>query len=262
MESSGLPAILRKKGHLLVIGHEPRKKRSVVAAGKKLPVLIADDHQLILTGLRIVIGDSDGFYISGEARNGEEALEAVQKNVPRIVVLDIGMPPGATIQGQADSSLMEEMERIGIRDVSQYGGLLVVEYIKKNYPAMGILIVTQQESPAIISAASRLRVDGVLLKDDVNENIVAALDRIVSGHPVFSDKVNAILERHKDSEPKLSEREWQVFELVAHGFKDKEIAERLDISARTVAFHKGNLKEKLNAETTAELIAYFHERNR
>ena len=230
--------------------------------GQKHSVLIADDHQLILTGLRIVIGDSDSFYISSEGRNGDDVLAGFAEKTPRIAVLDIGMPPGDKLQSEADQSLIDEMERLGVREASQFGGLLAVSHIKKHYPGTGILIVTQQESPAIIAAATRLEVDGVLLKDDVNENILAALNRIVAGYPVFSDKVKAILEQHKEQDPKLSEREWQVFELVAHGFKDKEIAERLDISARTVAFHKGNLKEKLNAETTAELIAYFHERNR
>ncbi len=230
--------------------------------GQKSSVLIADDHQLILTGLRIVIGDSDAFYVSFEGRNGDDVLDGFAQKVPRIAVLDIGMPPGERLKEQAEPGLSEEMERLGVRESSQYGGLLAVSYIKKHYPDTGILIVTQQESPAIIAAATRLQVDGVLLKDDVNENILAALNRIVAGHPVFSDKVQSILEQHREQDPKLSEREWQVFELVAHGFKDKEIAERLDISARTVAFHKGNLKEKLNAETTAELIAYFHERNR
>lgn len=230
--------------------------------GQKHSVLIADDHQLILTGLRIVIGESNSFFVSFEGRNGADVLTGFSQNPPRIAVLDIGMPPGPELQDQAEPGITEEMERLGIREASQYGGLLAVSYIKKHYPDTGILIVTQQESPAIIAAATRLQVDGVLLKDDVNENIIAALDRIVSGHPVFSEKVQAILEQHREHGPKLSEREWQVFELVAHGFKDKEIAERLDISARTVAFHKGNLKEKLNAETTAELIAYFHERNR
>ena len=231
-------------------------------AGQKYPVLIADDHQLILTGLRIVIGESDSFYVCHEGRNGDDVLAGFREKTPRIAVLDIGMPPGTELEDAAERSLVEEMERLGIREISQYGGLVVVSHLKKAYPNVGILIVTQQESPAIISAAARLQVDGVLLKDDVNENIVAALNRIVAGHPVFSEKVQAILEQHRDADPKLSEREWQVFELVAHGFKDKEIAERLDISARTVAFHIGNLKEKLNAETTAELIAYFHERNR
>lgn len=240
---------------------QERNKCTVSSTEDKSPVLIADDHQLILTGLRIVIGDSPDFYVSGEARNGDQVLASLEEQVPAIAVLDIGMPPGSALPNP-DRALKDEMERLGLKDSSQYGGLLLVEYLKNRYPDTGILIVTQQESPAIISAAMRLKVDGVLLKDDVNENILSALQRIRQGQPVFSDKVNSILERHAEQEPKLSEREWQVFELVAHGFKDREIADRLEISARTVAFHKGNLKEKLNAETTAELIAYFHERNR
>jgi DNA-binding NarL/FixJ family response regulator len=224
-------------------------------------ILIADDHQLILTGLRIVINGSGDFSVSAEARTGDEVLAALETSVPDIAVLDIGMSAGARITGEARETAAT-LDSLGFREPSQYGGLLIVSYLKSRFPSMGILIVTQQESPTVIQAARDLHVNGVLLKDDVNENILSALQRIVRGEPVLSAKVESILEEHRDRDPNLSDREKQVFELVAHGFKDKEIADRLEISARTVAFHKGNLKEKLNAETTAELIAYYHEQRR
>ncbi|MCB1304546.1 MAG: response regulator transcription factor [Leptospiraceae bacterium] len=231
-------------------------------SGKKHPVLIADDHQLILTGLQIVIGESDSFYVCSAGRSGEDVYTYLKEKVPRIAVLDIGMASGEAIRKEVDPAVIERIEKAGLREPTQYGGLLVVSWLKARYPDLGILIITQQESPQVIAAAAELQVDGVMLKDDVNENILPALSRIVEGNPVFSEKVKAILAQHGENSPKLSDREWEVFELVAHGFKDKEIAERLDISARTVAFHKGNIKEKLNAETTAELIAYFHEKRR
>ena len=102
-------------------------------AGQKYPVLIADDHQLILTGLRIVIGESDSFYVCHEGRNGDDVLAGFREKTPRIAVLDIGMPPGTELEDAAERSLVEEMERLGIREISQYGGLVVVSHLKKAY---------------------------------------------------------------------------------------------------------------------------------
>ena len=124
-----------------------------------------------------------------------------------------------------------------------------------------MLIITQHDDQKVIQAADRLEVDGFLLKDEVNDAIVKALDIIQGGERAFSERVRQIKERptpaHREEEA-LSPREREVLQLVAHGFRDKEISERLNIALRTVAFHKANIKEKLNAETTAEIIAYYY----
>ena len=88
--------------------------------------------------------------------------------------------------------------------------------------------------------------------------MIAALEALARGEKAFSSRVEEILSnKNQRSRPAISTREYEVLELIAHGFRDQEIADRLDITPRTVAFHKANLKSKLDADSTADLIAFY-----
>ncbi len=225
----------------------------------KIPVLIADDHALVRTGLRIVINNSSGYFVAGEATSGGELLPLLQAEKGRFIILDLQMqPPPADAKGGGFTPVDDTREEL----FRQYSGLLILQNIRRFWPDLRVLIITQYDDPAVIEAAVRLNVDGFLLKDELNEAILEALDAIGRGERAFSERVRRIQERPPDAGPLadsiLSPREREVLELVAHGFRDREISERLNIAPRTVAFHKANIKEKLNADSTAEIIAYYY----
>lgn len=226
---------------------------------EKIPVLIADDHALVRTGLRIVINNSDDYFVAGEASNGAELLKLLEENRAGMVILDLQMehPPGAQDE-QAENENDPAAEEL----FRQYSGLFFLRKIRNSWPGVKVLIMTQHDDPRIIHSAVALDVNGFLLKDELNDAILQALESIRTGGSAFSERVEHIRLRpvREEKPDPLSPREREVLQLVSHGFRDREISERLNIAPRTVAFHKANIKEKLNAESTAEIIAHYYSR--
>lgn len=226
-------------------------------------IAIADDHQLVRTGLSFVISSSNKYTVSSEASSVEEALGLFSHNPPDVLILDIGMkiPENSAV---IEDCFVPEFQQNGFpvsREtiLSHYGGLVILATVKKTHPDSKVLILTQHEDSDLLSKVMSLGADGIQLKAEMNDTIVSALDQVVGGKTAYSEQVSALLQQKNNEKGShsLSPREIEILELIANGFRDKEIAERLDISPRTVAFHKANLKEKLNAESTAELIAYY-----
>jgi len=145
--------------------------------------------------------------------------------------------------------------------LSSYGGAIVLATVRLRFPDLKIVIVTQYEDTDIITSVIRAGADGFLLKTDKAERILDIVNRVMSGETAQSDRVMELLaQAEQKAGVEITAREKEVLELIANGFRDRDIAERLDISLRTVAFHKANLKEKIGAETLAELVSYYHSR--
>lgn len=218
----------------------------------KYPVIIADDHELIRTGLRIVIQGSPEFYIAAETDSAEALPGLLESGPCKILILDLHMPDGRNSGGLPD-----------FRSEADWSGLHLLKLVKEKFPGVSVLIMTQYDDPVVVHEANRFNVDGFILKNEVNDVIIEALQSLVRGERFFSSRIQAIMGSPPvEPERILSPREFEVLELVANGFQDKEICDRLDISRRTVAFHKANIKEKLNAESTAEIIAYYYKNTR
>lgn len=216
---------------------------------KKTGIIIADDHELVLTGLRIIINNSENFHIIGQARGGVELLELIESmegsQEIAILVLDL---------------YMQNMVTSDKVDLHQPEGLLALRKIKERWPAIKVLVMTQEKHPQMIRNVLESGADGYLLKDGYNDAILIALKDIMQGKRVLAPEVEQIIQNASNDETQqLTRRENQILEMVVAGLKDKEISERLDISIRTVAFHKANLKEKLAVDTTAELINYYYQ---
>lgn len=208
--------------------------------GLKTKVLIADDHAMVRQGIASFLQMSEECQVVGEASDGAEAIEAVKKTRPDIVLMDISMP--------------------GL------GGLEATIEIRRIAPDVKILVLTQYEDPVYIRRFFKAGASGYLLKKAVGEDLLTAIRAVREGkvyvHPsIASDVVDGYLgiqkgELQEDAYDLLTDREKQVLKLVAEGHTHKEAADVLNISVKTVIAHQTNISEKLKIHSRAGLIKF------
>jgi len=206
----------------------------------KKKVLIADDHALVREGIVAFLKDSDDIEVIAEASDGLEAIEKTNKHHPDIIIMDINMP--------------------------RLGGLEATVEIKRMYPHIKVLVLTQYEDREYISRFLKAGVSGYLLKKAVGSDLITALQTIMRGElylysAIASEVVAGYLQGEKKSDveipyEKLSDREKQVLKLIAEGHTHKEVGDMLSISAKTVMAHQTNIGEKLDIHTRAGLIKF------
>ncbi len=201
-----------------------------------ITVLLADDHPTLRLGLRVLLDREPDIAVVAEAENGEEALAKVLAHRPDVAVLDCQLP------GLAGPEVAREIRQRGLPT-----RVLALSAYRYEHYIRGML-----EAGAV----------GYLLKEEAPEAIVEAVRAAVQGRGYFSpgvaDLVQAILEG-KGPAP-LTEREQEVLRLMAEGLSNKEIAARLGCSERTVAFHVGNILQKLGAVSRTEAVVKAKER--
>jgi two-component system response regulator NreC len=206
----------------------------------KTRILIADDHAMVRQGIAAFLRMSDEFEVVGEAADGVEAIEAVKKLKPEIVLMDISMP--------------------------RLGGLEATIEIKKINPAIKVLVLTQYEDTVYIRRFFKAGAAGYLLKKAVGDDLVTAIRAVKEGktyvHPsIASGVVDGYLgiqkgEPQEDPYDQLTDREKQVLKLIAEGHTHKEAADILNISVKTVIAHQTNISEKLKIHSRAGLIKF------
>tara|TARA_B100000965_G_scaffold405443_1_gene439598 strand:- start:1648 stop:2313 length:666 start_codon:yes stop_codon:yes gene_type:complete len=212
---------------------------------QKVPykILIVDDHQLVLDGLSSIIKELDNFEIVAKAQNGKEAIDYFRAIEPDIILMDIDMP---IMNG------MEAMRRIKSENADQR-----------------IIILTMHNESSLIKKVMEIGADGYVLKNADRTEFYNALCAVSEGKSYFSsDVTHSLLNPDKsvaksfEINPdtiqlsKLTEREVDVLKLIAEGFSNKEIGEKLFISHRTVDTHRTNLMKKLDAHNIAGLIKF------
>ena len=206
-----------------------------------LRILLADDHDLTRAGLRYLIEKQKGWSVCAEASNGRKAVELAATLHPDIAILDMTMP--------------------------EMNGLEATRQISKSQPNTKILIYTMHETESIIADALDAGAQGIVLKSDAGENMVTAIESIAKGRRFFTSRVaetivEAYLSKKSGVEPDhgstvtLTARERDVVQLLAEGKSNKEVADRLGISARTAEGHRAEIMRKLRLESLAELIRY------
>ena len=202
-------------------------------------ILICDDHAVVRAGIRLILEQEAGFEIVGEATNGEELIAQAGRLRPDIVVTDLSMP--------------------GL------GGLEALPRVRQAAPEAKILVLTIHEDEAYFFRALEAGAAGYVLKGASAEEFLAALRLVVRGgvpvpHTLGQHLLADYTDRMKDSPPpshaQLSPREREVLSLVADGRMNKEIAERLSISVRTVERYRASIMNKLGLHNRAELVAY------
>ncbi len=202
-------------------------------------ILICDDHAVVRAGLRLILEQEAGFEIVGEATNGEELIAEASRLLPDVVVTDLSMP--------------------GL------GGLEALPHVRQAAPEAKILVLTIHEDEAYFFRALEAGAAGYVLKGASAEEFLAALRLVARGGvpvpPTLGQRLLAdYSDRTKDSltpnHAQLSPREREVLSLVADGRMNKEIAEQLSISVRTVERYRATIMNKLGLHNRAELVAY------
>jgi two-component system response regulator NreC len=201
-------------------------------------ILIADDHGLMRAGLRAVLEDDESFEVVGETSTGEEALEVVDKLLPDIVLLDIGLP--------------------GI------DGIEATRRLKKDFSQVQVLILTVYEDQALLRAAIRAGASGYIVKRAAGEELIEAVRAVSRGymyiHPSVTRMLVGDLSNEADSNKvaleSLTPRELEVMGYIIRGYSNREIAGELFISVRTVESHRASLFGKLALKNRAELVEF------
>lgn len=206
----------------------------------EIRILLAEDHAVMRTGLRLVLERQRDFQVVGEASDGREAVALAQQHKPDVILMDIGMP--------------------------NLNGIEAARQITTSLPQVSVVILSMHSDEAYVLRALKAGARGYLLKESAESDLIAAIRAVVNGKAFFSPAVSRMLVEDyvrqlqdreiEDSYELLTGREREVLQLIAEGKSNKEIANMLNLSLYTVESHRGNLMEKLNLHTVPELILY------
>lgn len=199
-------------------------------------IMIVDDHSSIRRGLRQLIESKPYYQIVGEAADGRQAMELAFETKPDIAILDFSLP--------------------------ELNGLQLAYLLGRKSPRMEILLYTMHDREEIIADVLRAGIHGFVLKSDPEHEVIAALDALSIHRSYFSSAITeTLLNRHLDTKPQrssstLTQREREVVQQIAEGRINKETADVLHISVKTVETHRASAMHKLNLRTTADLVRY------
>jgi DNA-binding NarL/FixJ family response regulator len=199
-------------------------------------IVLADDHTIVREGLKQLLAAGGGFEVVGEAENGHEALQRVRELEFDVLLLDMSMP------GKS--------------------GIELIKLVHAEKPKLRVLVLSMHEEHQYAVRAIRAGASGYITKDSASRQLVAAIRKVASGGAFISPEVaeqlalSAMPGAESAPHERLSDREFQVFRLIAEGKSVSDIAERLNLSVKTVSTHKSNILHKLDATGTGELIRY------
>jgi two-component system response regulator NreC len=210
----------------------------------RLRIVLVDDHTILREGLRALLSAVPNFEILAEAADGREAVRCVEKLGPDLLLMDLSMP--------------------------RMSGMDAISEIKKRFPATKIIALTVHKTEEYLLATLQAGADGYVLKDATHDELVMAIHNVMAGKPYLSPGISGkLIEGYLEGKEgslsvsswqKLSQREREVLKLIAEGYKNKEIAEDLCISLKTVEKHRANLMKKLDLHNAATLTVYAMER--
>lgn len=206
-----------------------------------IKIIIVDDHAMVRSGLRMLLSSKEDIEVAAEASEGDEGIRAALEHRPNVILMDLSMPHGKD-------------------------GLTAASELKKQLPDVAILILTMHDDDEYLFRAINAGASGYVLKNAPHEELLTAIRSVAKGdaylYPTATKRLmNEYVDRlnrgeGSDDYATLSEREKEVLELAAKGYSNKEIAEQLIISVKTVETHKSNVMEKLGLKTRPELIKY------
>ncbi|QMV43087.1 response regulator [Cohnella cholangitidis] len=204
-------------------------------------ILLVDDHAVVRSGLAMLLGAKEDMEVVGEAAEGEEAIAKAMQFLPDVVLMDLSMPHGKD-------------------------GLSTTAELKKKLPNTSVLILTMHDDEEYLFRAIHLGASGYILKSSPHDEMISAIRHVAAGnaylHPTATKKLmGEYLEKLKQGGDQgtfesLSEREREILAKVAQGYTNKDIAEQLVISVKTVESHKSNLMDKLNLKTRPDLVKF------
>src|SRR6516225_8932916 len=207
---------------------------------RKIRILLADDHQLMRSGVRLMLEREPDLAVVGEASDGREAVSLTKSLKPEVVVMDIGMP--------------------------NLNGIEAAQQMTEEDPDLAIVMVSMHSDESYVLRALKAGARGYLLKDSAEADLIKAVHAVAGGKSFFSPAVSKVLlddyvrklrrSGTEDAYDLLTPREREVLQLIAEGKSNKDIANLLNLSVYTVESHRANLMEKLNVRGLPELILY------
>ena len=206
-----------------------------------LRIFVADDHEVVRQGLRVLLENGTGWTVCGEASNGREAVEKALELKPDVVVLDVAMP--------------------------HLNGLEATRQILRESPRTSVLILSANESEDLVHEVLAAGARGFLLKSDAGKDLLVAIEGLRQGRPFFSARVaDYVLRGYLEAGPAeaeptspsatLTAREREVLQLLVEGQSNKEVASALGIGIKTAEAHRANLMKKLGVHSMSELVRY------
>ncbi len=210
------------------VGDEPQAQTTIV---------LADDHAIVRSGLRMLLDAEPGFEVVAEAGSVEEVVRKVRAYKPRVLVLDVSMPGGPSVNA--------------------------IPEITAASPNTGIVVLTMEDEPRFARSALRAGALGFVLKEAADSELVEAVRAATMGLRYLDPQLGAAIAAQPDDPvglpDNLSEREVEVLRMVAFGYTNTEIAQKLFLSVRTVESHRAHVQQKVGRTTRADLVAYARE---
>ena len=205
-------------------------------AAETIRIVLADDHAVVRSGLRMLLDSERDFEVVAEASDVESARRYVRGHHPAVLVLDLNMPGGSSLEA--------------------------IPVIREESPDTQIVVLTMQQEPAFAREALGAGALGYVLKEAADDELVEAVRRAAAGESYLNPRLGARIASEPPPGPPddLSEREVDVLRLIALGHTNAEIAEQLYLSVRTVETHRSHIQQKLRLSTRAELVGYALER--
>ncbi len=206
----------------------------------QIRILLADDHNVVRRGLRLLLESQAEFKVVGEAADGRQAVEQAEANHPDVVVLDVAMP--------------------------NLSGIEAAQRILALRPQTAVVVLSMHSDEGYVLRALKAGAKGYLLKDSAEGDLIEAIKAVHGGKTFFSPEISRMLVEDyvreirmrgvEDSYELLTSREREILQLLAEGKSNKEVASLLNLSLYTVETHRRNLQDKLNLHSFAELILY------
>ena len=202
-----------------------------------MKVLIVDDHTIVREGIRMVLELEEGYEVVGEAANGQQAIELVQKKEPDVILLDLNMP---------------------ILD-----GISFLRALKNMELPIPCIVLTTYNEPHLLVEAVNLGVKSYLLKDAGRKVIYETIQRVMNGETWFPEDIRQLIQEatsEKGNPSTLTTKERSILKLVAQGYKNKELADQLFVSEKTIKNYLTIIYEKLEVKSRTQAIASAIER--
>lgn len=213
-----------------------------LAASAEFRIILADDHSILRSGMKVLMECKPGIKVVGQVSNGQELMDLLPTTKCDMVILDLNMP------------LMN--------------GIETLEYLQMHYPHIRSVVLTSHREKAFLKKALAKGAKGYLLKEETHDVLLSAIQDVRKGKKAISAEMTSLIVDEYSTDltspltaDLLTQREKEILGLTAHGLTSKEIAERLDISARTVEAHRANVREKLGISTVSELVRYAMDHN-
>ena len=198
----------------------------------EVTIVIADDHQVVRSGLRLLLQGEPGMRVIGEAGDVDEALRLVAARRPRVLVLDLNMPGRASLPAIPD--------------------------VKEACPQTRVVVLTMQDDPAFAREALQAGAAAYVLKEAAGAELLGAVHAAAEGRTYLNPELGARLigSAAQEEEDPLTDRERDVLRLLALGHTNPEIGEALFLSVRTIETHRSHIQRKLGATSRADLVRY------